>query len=100
MVLRGQYPSGHIVEEFDDEDEARSAVERHRRHGVRVAVGGPSFPGELVPARGVLPTGCSFCGKDRRAVADLINGPGGAGGAICNECVALCNEIIGGGAAG
>jgi len=34
---------------------------------------------------------CTFCGKRREAVRRLIAGPGVY---ICNECVALCNEII------
>jgi len=36
---------------------------------------------------------CSFCGKRREQVANLIAGPGVY---ICTECVDLCNEIIGG----
>jgi len=35
---------------------------------------------------------CSFCGKRREQVANLIAGPGVY---ICVECVELCNEIIG-----
>jgi ATP-dependent Clp protease ATP-binding subunit ClpX len=34
---------------------------------------------------------CSFCGKSRREVRKLISGPKVF---ICDECVALCNEII------
>jgi len=34
---------------------------------------------------------CSFCNKSQRDVFKLIAGPGVF---ICNECVALCNEII------
>jgi len=34
---------------------------------------------------------CSFCGKDKSAVLKLIAGPGVY---ICNECVALCNDIL------
>ncbi len=34
---------------------------------------------------------CSFCGKSRSDVVKLIAGPGVF---ICNECIALCNEII------
>ncbi len=37
------------------------------------------------------PIRCSFCGKPRSAVAQLIAGPGVY---ICNECVATCNQII------
>ena len=35
---------------------------------------------------------CSFCGKRREQVANLIAGPGVY---ICVECVDLCNHIIG-----
>ena len=34
---------------------------------------------------------CSFCTKDKDAVAKLIAGPGVY---ICNECVGLCNLIL------
>ena len=36
---------------------------------------------------------CSFCGKSEDEVQKLISGPGVY---ICNECIALCNSIIGG----
>ena len=35
---------------------------------------------------------CSFCGKSQEAVKKIIAGPGVY---ICDECIALCNEIIG-----
>ena len=35
---------------------------------------------------------CSFCGKSQGQVHKMISGP--AGLYICDECVALCNEII------
>ena len=34
---------------------------------------------------------CSFCGKEDRAVTRLIAGPGVN---ICNECVAICRELM------
>jgi hypothetical protein len=34
---------------------------------------------------------CSFCGKQHTEVAKLIAGPTAM---ICNECVALCQEIL------
>jgi len=34
---------------------------------------------------------CSFCGKGEDDAARLIAGPGVF---ICDECVALCNEIL------
>jgi hypothetical protein len=34
---------------------------------------------------------CSFCSKDKDAVAKLVAGPGVY---ICNECVELCNLVI------
>ena len=39
-----------------------------------------------------VPTRCSFCSKDRVEVAKLVAGPGGV--YICDECVALCVEIV------
>ncbi len=36
-------------------------------------------------------TCCSFCGKDKTAVAKLIAGPGVY---ICSECVHLCDLIL------
>ncbi len=35
---------------------------------------------------------CSFCGKTARMVRKLVEGPGVF---ICDECIALCNDIIG-----
>ena len=34
---------------------------------------------------------CSFCGKNQHQVRKLIAGPGVF---ICDQCVALCDEII------
>ncbi len=34
---------------------------------------------------------CSFCARSQRDVRRLIAGPGVR---ICDECIALCNEII------
>lgn len=34
---------------------------------------------------------CSFCGKAESQVVTLIKGPGVN---ICNECVALCDDIL------
>ena len=34
---------------------------------------------------------CSFCGKDQRMVKRLVAGPNVY---ICDECIALCNEIL------
>jgi len=34
---------------------------------------------------------CSFCGKEQRAVERLVAGPNVY---ICNECIALCNDIL------
>ena len=34
---------------------------------------------------------CSFCGKPQEMVKKMIAGPGVF---ICNECIALCNEIV------
>src|SRR6266550_3908711 len=34
---------------------------------------------------------CSFCGKSKDSVRKFISGPSVY---ICNECIALCNEIL------
>ncbi len=47
------------------------------------------MPKRTTNGRAVLT--CSFCGKTQSDVAKLIAGPGVY---ICNECVALCNDII------
>ena len=39
------------------------------------------------------PARCSFCGKSESMVYKLIEGPGEI--YICDECIALCNDIIG-----
>ena len=90
--VRAHYPSGDVVEEFDTEDAAESARQRHLAQGVPVALAGPATAGATVPDR------CSFCGKDRSRVSRLIAGPTGAAVAICDECVALCSQIIWGSA--
>ena len=36
-------------------------------------------------------TRCSFCGKDQSQVRKLVAGPGVY---ICDECVALCSQLI------
>jgi hypothetical protein len=87
-VVRGQYPSGDVVEEFATEEAAQEAIERHHANRVPVAVKSPASPGAIVPTR------CSFCGKDRDAVGHLIAGPSQAGVAICGQCIALCNKIL------
>ena len=47
-------------------------------------------PAAAGPA-GPEPLCCSFCGKSQHEVATLIAGPASH---ICNECVALCTDII------
>jgi len=39
---------------------------------------------------------CSFCGKRNEEVQRMIGGPPPLRAIICNECVALCNQIIAG----
>jgi len=39
---------------------------------------------------------CSFCRKGQDQVAKLISSPAGASRSyICNECIAVCNKILG-----
>jgi hypothetical protein len=87
-VVRGQYPTGHVVEEFATEEEAEAAKERHLASGVPVAVASPAPAGTTVPSQ------CSFCGQSREAVAGMVAGPTGANVAICDQCVRLCGEIL------
>jgi ATP-dependent Clp protease ATP-binding subunit ClpX len=35
---------------------------------------------------------CSFCGKSEDQVRKMIAGPNGA--FICDECIAICSEIV------
>ena len=44
----------------------------------------------MAPPTKKRPT-CSFCGKEDRAVARIIAGPGAN---ICNECVTICRDIL------
>ena len=46
----------------------------------------------MAKERGETNIRCSFCGKDQSKVKRLIAGPGVY---ICNECVDLCNDILG-----
>jgi ATP-dependent protease Clp ATPase subunit len=43
---------------------------------------------------GVADYRCSFCGKNQDQVSKLIAGGALPGTFICDECVALCNEIV------
>ena len=53
---------------------------------------GMTHPRIPPPGAGRLPTlCCSFCTKDKDAVAKLIAGPGVY---ICDECVGLCGLIL------
>ena len=47
--------------------------------------------GHEIHVAGSISMTCSFCGKTHREVAKMVAGPSVF---ICNECVALCNEII------
>lgn len=62
-----------------------SAVARDEAKAAQAAAGG------AVPTKTLY---CSFCFKSQHEVRKLIAGP--AGIFICDECVALCDEIIAG----
>ena len=50
-------------------------------------------PAAAEPApKGAKTLFCSFCGKSQHDVKTLIAGPGSM---ICEECVGLCNDIVG-----
>jgi hypothetical protein len=45
----------------------------------------------VVPSDTMMDASCSFCGKARREVRKLIAGPAVW---ICDECIALCNDVL------
>ena len=55
---------------------------------------GPTPPTPTTEALGAIR--CSFCGKRGTEVAKMVSGSTPAV-AICNECIAVCSEIIAGG---
>ena len=76
-------------------DVARGALDAHRvarrerrAHAVQRR---PEQGKEHTVKRGRHRYSCSFCGKSKDAVQRLIAGPGVY---ICDECIALCNEIL------
>jgi len=77
---------------FTDDDRAHPA----RSHGVlaraaRVPAGEHTRPLEVNP---VADHRCSFCGKRQDQVKKLIAGGGSNRPFICDECVALCQDIL------
>jgi ATP-dependent Clp protease ATP-binding subunit ClpX len=68
-----------------DMSEAAGDAERDQAETAQAAAGG------AVPTKTLY---CSFCFKSQHEVRKLIAGP--AGIFICDECVALCTEIIAG----
>jgi hypothetical protein len=49
----------------------------------------PAEPAAAAPA--ITGAGCTWCGKDGAAVKKLL---GNGAVAICNECVALCADVM------
>jgi hypothetical protein len=84
-------PTGSQAERFETEDAARHRADELLVAGTPVTL----HPPGAGPAEPVIRYTCSFCGKHQRRVKRLIAGPGGV--AICGECVALCQDIIGDG---
>lgn len=78
---------GHVAMSDDDEAKDRFAQLRSRARELEVAAerlkSGKSDGGPF----------CSFCGKEKSEVKELIAGPNVF---ICDECVALCNDILAG----
>ncbi len=62
-----------------------TALQNIRRDPQEVRMSDTDVAGEPVLAS------CTFCGKSDRQVNKLIAGPGVY---ICNECVALCDQIL------
>ncbi|HAL74535.1 MAG TPA: ATP-dependent Clp protease ATP-binding subunit ClpX [Clostridiales bacterium] len=67
----------------DNSDKNKGTGKGGSRGGRRTGSGDGSDP--------YAPVNCSFCGKSENQVVRLIAGPGVF---ICNECVALCDEIL------
>ena len=66
----------------DNNDKNKGSSKGGSRSGKRPAEGGSDL---------YAPVCCSFCGKSESQVTRLIAGPGVF---ICNECIALCDEIL------
>ncbi len=88
--VRADYPSKPIVDEFDTEAEAQAARQRHRATMESIAVTSHAPPGSVVPA------GNSFNSQGRNPMGHLLAGPASASIAICDHCLAKCNEILAG----
>ena len=88
VTVRGHSSSGDVVETFATQAEAHDTVRRLRARGMPVATLDPAPPGTAAPSA------CSFCGKGRAQVGGLVAGPSGSGVAICDQCVALCGELL------
>jgi hypothetical protein len=77
-------------------DVARGALDAHwsawRQQRSPEARMQPGRGKEYAVKRGQHEYRCSFCGKPQDMVHRIIAGPGSV--YICNECIALCNEII------
>jgi hypothetical protein len=78
-------------------DVVRGALDAHRmarrQRRIHTAQVQPGRGKKYAVKRGQHPYSCSFCGKPKDMVRRLIAGPHVY---ICNECIALCNEIIAG----
>jgi hypothetical protein len=78
-----------LLAALDDPD---ASFAHHAAAYETVATATDTITEALANATGTdLATGCSFCGKPRLQLRKLIAGPGVY---ICDECVALCVEIL------
>ena len=78
-----------LLAALDDPD---ASFAHHAAAYETVATATDTITEALANATGTdLATGCSFCGKPRPQLRKLIAGPGVY---ICDECVALCVEIL------
>jgi hypothetical protein len=73
-------------------DVAHGAYDAHRTALHRCETRREARREETTMARRRMGMSCSFCGKNQDQAQRLIAGPNGV--YICNECVALCNEIL------
>ena len=73
--------------------ESYATAYRHLRapHTEEPPMTNTEIPESDTPEADAEQVACSFCGKSQKQVKKLIAGPGTY---ICDECVALCAEII------
>jgi DNA-binding transcriptional MerR regulator len=85
-----------LEERIDSYERALNRLKTLDSHGEEAdmdhASGADPDMAQTATERASKPYACSFCGKPNDQVERMIAGPRGV--FICDECVALCNELI------